>query len=227
MHDIMKTHKTTLFVPTLNEIDGMKAIMPHVKKQWVDEILVLDGGSTDGTVEYAKSKGYRVVMQKSKGITNAYREALKVAKGDIIVAFSPDGNSLPEVIPKLVRKMKEGYDMVIASRYIGGAKSYDDDLVTAFGNFMFTTLINICFGGNYTDSLVMLRAFKKDIVQKLHIDVPRAGLEPILSIRCAKLKLKVAEIPASEPKRIGGARKMNPLLNGLDILRLIVAELTH
>lgn len=219
--------KTTLFVPTLNEIDGMKAIMPRVKKQWVDEILVLDGGSTDGTVEYAKAQGYRVVMQKSRGITNAYREALKVAKGDYIVAFSPDGNSQPEAIPKLVRKIKEGYDMVIASRYARGAKSDDDDPVTAFGNFMFTKLINIAFGGNYTDTLVMLRAFKKDIVQKLDIDVPRAGLEPLLSIRCAKQKLKVAEIPASEPKRIGGARKMNPLLNGLDILRLIFAELTH
>lgn len=219
--------KTTLFVPTLNEIDGMKAIMPRVKKQWVDEILVLDGGSTDGTVEYAKSKGYRVVMQKSKGITNAYREALKIAKGDYIVAFSPDGNSLPEVIPKLVKKIKEGYDMVIASRYKGNAKSDDDDPVTAFGNWMFTKLINIAFGGNYTDTLVMFRAFKKDIVKKIHIDIPRAGLEPILSIRCAKQKLKVAEIPASEPKRIGGARKMNPILNGLDILRLIFSELMH
>lgn len=219
--------KTTLFIPTLNEIDGMKAIMPHVKKQWVDEILVLDGNSTDGTVEYAKSQGYRVVMQKSKGITNAYREALKIAKGDYIIAFSPDGNSLPEVIPELVRKIKEGYDMVIASRYMRGAASEDDDPITAFGNWMFTKLINICFGGNYTDTLVMFRAFKKDIVQKLHIDVPRAGMEPVLSIRCAKLKLKVAEIPASEPKRIGGKRKMNPLLNGLDILRLTFSELTH
>lgn len=219
--------KTTLFVPTLNEIDGMKAIMPRVKKQWVDEILVLDGSSTDGTVEYAKSQGYRVVMQKSKGITNAYREALKIAKGNYIIAFSPDGNSVPEVIPQLVRKIKEGYDMVIASRYMRGAKSDDDDSVTAFGNWMFTKIINICFGGNYTDTLVMFRVFKKGIVKKLHIDVPRAGLEPILSIRCAKLKLKVAEIPASEPKRIGGARKMNPLLNGLDILRLIFSELTH
>mgnify|MGYP001585093886 FL=1 len=219
--------KTTLFIPTLNEIDGMKTIMPRVKKQWVDEILVLDGGSTDGTVEYARSRGYRVAMQKSKGITNAYREALAVARGDYIIAFSPDGNSVPEVIPKLVKKIKEGYDMVIASRYKGGAKSDDDDLVTAFGNWMFTKIINICFGGNYTDSLVMFRAFRKDIVQKIPIGIPRAGLEPILSIRCAKLKLKVAEIPASEPKRIGSARKMNPLLNGLDVLRLIFMELTH
>ncbi len=219
--------KITLFVPTLNEIEGMKAVMPRVKREWVDEILVLDGNSTDGTVEYARAQGYRVIMQKSKGITNAYREGLQVAEGDIIVAFSPDGNSLPEAIPALIQKMKEGYDMVIGSRYLDGAKSEDDDPVTAFGNWMFTAMINLCFGGHYTDSLVILRAFKRDIVNKLHINVPRAGMEPILSIRCAKEKLKVTEIPASEPKRIGGIRKMNPLLNGMDILRLIFAELTH
>ena len=219
--------KTTLLVPTLNEVEGMKAIMPHVKKKWVDEILVVDGGSTDGTVEYARSKGYRVILQKSKGITNAYREALAVAKGDCIVAFSPDGNSLPEVIPALIKKIKEGYDMVIASRYKKGAKSYDDDPVTAFGNFMFTKIINILFGGNYTDTLVMLRAFRKDIVKEIPVGIPRAGLEPILSIRCAKSKLKVTEIPVDEPKRIGSPRKMIPILNGLDILRLIFSELIH
>lgn len=219
--------KTTLFIPTLNEIEGMKKIMPRVKKNWVDEILVLDGGSTDGTIGYAKSLGLKVVMQKSKGITNAYQEALKIAKGDYIIAFSPDGNSLPEAIPRLVKKINKGYDMVIASRYKGNAKSKDDDLITAIGNFMFTKIINICFGGNYTDSLVMLRAFKKDLVRKLDINVPRAGLEPVLSIRCAKLNLNVTEISASEPKRIGGKRKMNPLLNGIDILKLIASELTH
>lgn len=223
----MKKNKITLFIPTLNEIDGMKAIMPHVKKEWVDEILVLDGGSTDGTVEYAKSKGYRVVMQKAKGITNASREGIRASKGDYIIAFSPDGNSLPKAIPELVKKINEGYDMVIGSRYLKDAKSDDDDLVTAFGNWMFTKIINLCFGGKYTDTLVMFRAFRKDIVKELHINVPRAGLEPILSIRCAKEKLKVTEIPASEPKRIGGKRKMIPLLNGWDILRLIFAELTH
>lgn len=221
----MKKNKITLFVPTLNEIDGMKAVMPHVRKKWVDEILVLDGGSTDGTVEYAKSKGYRVVMQKSKGITNASLEGIKAANGDYIISFSPDGNSLPEAIPSLVKKINEGYDMVIGSRYLKGAKSEDDDMITAFGNWMFTKMINICFGGKYTDSLVMVRAFRKDIVKDIHENIHRAGLEPILSIQCAKEKLKVTEIPASEPKRIGGKRKMNPILNGLAILRLIFAEL--
>ncbi|HVZ12544.1 MAG TPA: glycosyltransferase family 2 protein [Patescibacteria group bacterium] len=223
----MKKNKITLFVPVLNEIEGMKAIMPRVKKEWVDEILVLDGGSTDGSLEYAKSKGYRVIKQKSKGITNASLEGTRAAKYDYIISFSPDGNSVPEAIPALVKKINEGYDMVIGSRYLKGATSEDDDRITAFGNFMFTQLINICFGGKYTDTLVMFRAYKKDIVRESQIDIPRAGLEPLLSIRCAKKKLKVTEIPASEPRRIGGVRKMSPLFNGLAIFRLIFTELIH
>ena len=216
--------KTTLLIPTLNEIDGMRAIMPRVKPEWVDEILVIDGGSTDGTVEYAQKSGYRVVHQKSKGITNAYKEALDHVRGDVVVTFSPDGNSVPELIPDLLNKMKEGYDMVVVSRYLGSAKSEDDDPVTAFGNWLFTTAINVIFGGHYTDTLVIYRAWKKDIVQQFTVDVPRAGFEPLLVIRCARYQMKIAEIPGDEPKRIGGVRKMQPLLNGLDICRLIGAE---
>lgn len=219
--------RTTLLVPTRNEIEGMKIIMPRVDPKWVDEILLIDGGSTDGTVDYARERGYRVVHQKSRGITYAYEEGLAAATGDVIIAFSPDGNSIPELIPALVDKMREGYDMVIASRYADGASSEDDDPITALGNKAFTVMINVLFGGSYTDTLVMFRAFRKDIVTKFPKNLPRAGIEPLLSIRCAKRKLRVADIPGDEPARIGGARKMNPLLNGIDVLTLIARELVY
>jgi glycosyltransferase involved in cell wall biosynthesis len=216
---------TTLLVPTLNEIQGMREIMPRVNKEWVDEIVLIDGGSTDGTLDYAKEQGYRILHQKSRGISKAYEEAMPHIQNDIVIAFSPDGNSIPELIPQLISKMNEGYDMVIASRYLGKAKSADDDRVTAFGNWLFTTAINIVFGAHYTDSLVILRAYKKDVVKQFPKHMPpRAGMEPLLSIRCAKQKMKSTEIPGDEPKRIGGERKMSPLLNGLDILRLIFQE---
>jgi glycosyltransferase involved in cell wall biosynthesis len=219
--------RITLLLPTLNEIDGMRTIMPRVNPAWVDEILVVDGGSTDGTVEYAREAGYRVHHQKSKGITYAYQEALEVATGDIVVAFSPDGNSIPERIPEVVAKMREGWDMVIVSRYCDGAKSEDDDAVTAVGNRLFTAAINLLFGGRYTDSLVMFRAWRKDLVRSFPRNMPRAGIEPMLAIRCAKRKLRTTDIPGDEPKRLGGARKMHPLLNGLDIIKLIAYELVH
>lgn len=219
--------KTTLFLPTLNEIEGMRTMMPRIRREWVDEILVVDGGSTDGTLEYAEAEGYRIVHQtKTKGITGAYIEGIPHVTGDVVISFSPDGNSIPELIPPLIEKMKDGYDMVIVSRYLPGAKSEDDDPVTAFGNWMFTAMINVIFGGHITDSLVMFRAWRKEIVKSLDlaVQVPRAGFEPLLSIRCSKHKLKVGEIPGDEPKRIGGVRKMNPLKNGIDIIRLIFSE---
>lgn len=217
--------KTTLLIPALNEIHGMRAILPSIRKEWVDEIIVVDGGSTDGSFEYARSLGFTTLRQKSKGMIAAYWEGLAVAKGDVIIPFSPDGNSMPERIPELVRKMQEGYDMVIVSRYGQGARSQDDDFISAFGNWMFTALINLFFGGRYTDSLVMFRAWKREIVDTFKVSPSLAGFEPQLSIECAKKKLRVAEIPGDEPKRIGGETKKRTLAAGWAILLLIAREL--
>ena len=85
--------KTSLVAATLNEIEAVQAVLPQIDKSWVDEIIITDGGSTDGTVEYCKEHGYTVVQQKGKGYGSAIQEAVKVAKGDIIIEFPPDGNS--------------------------------------------------------------------------------------------------------------------------------------
>lgn len=229
--------KVTLLIPTLNEIEGMKAIMPKIKKEWVDQIFVVDGGSTDGTIEYAKECGCQVYVQKKKGLRHAYREALEYTEGDIVITFSPDGNSIPELILPLISKMKEGYDMVIVSRYAKGAKSYDDDRVTAFGNQMFTRTINFLFGAKYTDTMVMFRAWKKKAFYDLdmHRDESYAleekifntivGVEPLLAIRAAKRRLKCAEIPGDEPPRMGGERKLQIVRWGSAYLFEIFREL--
>ena len=215
--------KITLLVPTLNEITGMKTIMPKVKKEWCDQILIVDGQSTDGTIEYARLQGYEVVVQKKKGMRHAYMEALPFVKGDAILTFSPDGNSIPELIPDCIAKLKEGYDMVIVSRYAQGARSYDDDAITSFGNKLFTTLINLLHKGRYTDAMVIYRAYPKRLIAELDLDKEESysteeklfktviSWEPLLSIRCAKRRLKVADIPGDEPAREGGERKLQVL----------------
>lgn len=205
--------KITLVIPTLNEIDGIKVIMPRIRPKWYDQLIILDGGSTDGTVEYLKSSGYEIYFQKEAGLRKGFIENYKNVKGDIIITFSPDGNSVPELIPALASKIKEGYDMVIVSRYLGGAKSYDDTFITRLGNKFFTEAISLIFGFKYTDAMVIYRAYKKEIVEKLGILKPRSNFyekyigryvswEPQLSIRCAKNRLKIAEIPGDEPKRV-------------------------
>jgi glycosyltransferase involved in cell wall biosynthesis len=215
--------KVTLLIPTLNEEHGMRTVMPKVKKEWVDQILVVDGNSKDKTVEVARQMGYDVVIQTTPGIRGAYMDALPAVKGDVILTFSPDGNSIPELIPECIKKIKEGYDMVIVSRYAQGAKSYDDDAITGFGNKMFTTFINIFHGAKYTDAMVIYRAYKVSLIKMLHLDKDESfeteerlfstkiSWEPLLSIRAAKRHLQVAEIPGDEPAREGGERKLQVL----------------
>lgn len=216
--------KVSLLIFTLNEIDGMRVIMPKIKREWYDELIICDGGSTDGTIEYAREHGYPIFLQKEKGAGEALLETMEKISGDIFIPFSPDGNSIPEKIPELVKKMKEGYDIVIVSRYLDGAKSYDDDLVTAFGNHLFTGLINLLFRAKITDSLVMYRAYRKDIMQELKIDAKNTNWGSQILLRAIKKKLKIAEIPGDEPPRIGGERKMRPLKNGLYELVMIMRE---
>lgn len=213
--------KVTLLIPTLNEIDGMRAIMPKIKKEWVHQILVIDGQSTDGTIEYCQEHNIPYIIQQKKGMRHAYMEALPHITGDVLLTFSPDGNSIPELIPPAIEKMKEGYDMVIVSRYAKGAKSLDDDAITGFGNWVFTNLlINLCHGAKYTDAMVIYRIYKKSLIFDLGLHKDSAyekeenlfktkvSWEPLLSMRAARKKLKLAEIPGDEPPRVGGKRKL-------------------
>jgi glycosyltransferase involved in cell wall biosynthesis len=229
--------KITLCVLTLNEIDSSKIIMPQVDRSLFDQILIIDGGSTDGTIEWCKEQGYEVYVQKKRGLRNAYIEALEHIRGDVMITFSPDGNSLTSVLPTLVDEMKKGWDMVIVSRYLGDAKSEDDSLVTRFGNWMFTTLINVLHGGKYTDAMVIYRGYKKSLFHDLNLvkeqsifSFPekvfntRISVEPLLSVRAARCKLKVSEIPGDEPKRIGGERKLQIIRWGLAFMYQIFFE---
>lgn len=232
----MKDMQVTVIMGVLNEIDGLRWFMPQLKKEWYDELILVDGGSTDGTIEYCRENGFLIFSQSKKGLPNAYDEAYEKSTKGIVVMITPDGNSLPEKIPELVAKIREGYDMAIGSRYLGFARSYDDDVWTGFGNWMFTKMINVMFGAHYTDTLVGLRGFRRDAIEKMRLYrqedqgwIRRRiyltnSWETCSSIRAAKLKLKVAEVPADEPKRIGGVRKMTVIGNGLTTLIQVLHE---
>ena len=236
----MNKQKTTLLVLTLNEIEAIQVIMPRVKQEWLDQIIFVDGGSTDGTVEWAREQGYEVWVQKAPGFRNAPLEVWPQIRGDIVITFSPDGNSIPEVIPSLVKKIEEGHDLVIASRYLGEARSADDDLVTGFGNWLFRVLTNLFLrppgSPRITDIMVMYRAFQKNLPSWLGLDQhkPYEGLEhffkthvdwtPLMSMRALKYGIRWTEIPADEPPRIGGERKLQVWKWGTIFLIQLLSE---
>ena len=213
-----------VFVLTLDEIDGVSEIMPKIKKEWADKIIFVDGGSTDGTIEKAKELGFEVIHQKNQGEGNACRVGTDATESDFIMFFSPDGNDVPDDIPKLIEKTNEGHDIVHISRFGKNSVSEDANWLDRFGNNMFTFLVNTFFGGNYSDALNGFRIIRRKIWDGLKTDAQYLNIEQQTCIRLAKLKIPIFEINGKEPKRIGGERKMRPLTTGAQLSYQIIKE---
>jgi glycosyltransferase involved in cell wall biosynthesis len=221
------TLKSTLAILVLNEIDAVPQVLPQIDRSWVDEIIVVDGGSTDGTIEWCESHGFQVLRQKERGYGRGMLELISIAKGDIIIEFMADGNCRVDTIPKLVAKIKEGYDLVIGSRYMSGAKSYDDTPITRLGNWGFTRIINVLFGAHYEDAMMGYRAYRKDKFLTLEMDSPGLCFPTQGSIQFARYGYRVAEIPSDEPRRIGGERKAKNITTGLELCAMIGKEVVR
>jgi glycosyltransferase involved in cell wall biosynthesis len=215
--------KITLLLPVWNEIGGLKKILPTIPKNVVNEIVAVDGGSTDGTVEFLLENKIRVIKQKRKGLALGILDALEEINTEYVITFSPDGNCRAEDLEPLVNKMKEGFDLVVVSRYLPPAKSYDDDIITGFGNFLFTFLIRMLGKSKMTDCLNIYRGYRISITRNgdfLHY-LYGPVLEPLISAYVNLKKLSYAEIPGEEPKRIDGERKMRVIYNGSCILLMV------
>jgi glycosyltransferase involved in cell wall biosynthesis len=231
--------KVTILALTLNEYDGVRVILPQIQPSWYDQLLVVDGGSTDGTIEWCRDNGYQVYVQKRRGIRYAYFEVLPLIEGDVVLCISPDGNCPAEAIPAILDKMRQGYDLVIGSRYLGDAKSDDDDLVTGFGNWLFTRTVNLLHGGHYTDAMVIYRAFTRNLIYQLDLHKEESyalpeklfftniSWEPLMSVRAAKRKMKITEVAVGEPARIGGQRKLQVIRWGAAFYFQFIRELWY
>lgn len=222
----LKRPTITLLIPVLNEIDGLKAFLPQIDRSLFDDILVMDGRSTDGSWEYVFSEGIPVFTQIRKGLANGYFDILRAIDSDYVVFFSPDGNCLIENLPQIVDELRLGRDLVVVSRYAGNAKSYDDTLITAFGNWMFTQLVKFLGLGRVkvTDALTIYRGFRRDLILNDDFERIMQGpvFEPLVTSMCIMQKRAFVEIPGDEPKRIGGASKMSVVYNGSCLLLMVI-----
>ena len=219
--------KSLLVIPTLNEIDGMKQVISKINHDWVDKIIIVDGGSTDGTIEEAKKQNIEVLIQTTKGSHGAaILDAFNSTDADYLLMFGADGNNEPEEIPKMLSKIKEGYDQVINSRFSKTSKNDDAGLIDGFGNRMFTFFANVFFGGNLPDTLSSSRAITRKAWDEIKMD--ELGLSNVyqISIRGMIKKQKIFSLAANEPARIGGERKMHRIPTGIQLSLRLLKELS-
>ena len=219
--------RTSLIIFTRNEIDGIKGIFPRIPIATVDETIAIDGHSTDGTIEYLRSKEIEVIPQTKMGRGNAAIEGVQHTTGDILIFLSSDGNENPDDIPKLIEKLQNA-DVAVASRFMKGGQSDDSDdplRIRRFGNRLVTFLVNIFWRAGVTDSTNGLRGIRRSAWDRLGIDSPYHETEFQMTIRAAKLGMTIAEIPTREGQRIGGTRYASTRKMAWTFLKSLVREL--
>lgn len=216
--------KVSVIIPARNEQGCIGKLIKEIPRPLVDEIIVIDGHSEDKTKQEAKDAGAKVFLQKGRGYGGGVQQGVKKASGDIFVFLDADGSMNPKYIPSLLKKVEEGYEYVMGSRYIGGLKSEDDTIIRLLGNKIFTWLTNIIHGTKVTDSLYTYNAIPRHAFLK--IKAKSKGFEYCTEIlvRAKKVGLKFAEIPAPERPRTSGDSKVNAFQDGLKILKAILQK---
>ena len=210
----MRENKVTIIIPTKNEESSIEEIIQGIRCNINDniEIVVVDGHSTDKTIEITRAKGVKVKLDNGKGKGSAIRYAVENIESDILLFIDADGSHDPSDIPRLLKPLIEDEcDMVVASRMRGGSDELYGTIEEFFrlvGSQIITLLINYRFGVRLTDSQNGFRAIKTSVARSLNLQENITTIEQEMSIKCLKKGYVVKEIPSHEYARKYGESKI-------------------
>lgn len=195
----------SVVVPALNEEENLPHVLPGIP-MWVHEVVLVDGHSTDGTVEVARRlrPDIRIIQQEGRGKGAALRTGFAVATGDIVVMLDADGSMDPAEIPAFVGVLRAGADFAKGSRFLQGGGTVDMPLYRQLGNWGFVVLVRLLFGGRYSDLCYGYNAFWRRVLPQLKLDGDGFEIETMMNVRALHAGLKIVEVPSFEAKRMYG-----------------------
>jgi glycosyltransferase involved in cell wall biosynthesis len=220
--------EVSIVIPCLNEENSIGIVVEKAKRAIEmmgvsGEVIVADNGSTDRSVEIALSKGARVVHVPQKGYGNALRGGIEAARGRIIVIGDADDSYDFLEAPKLVAKIKEGYDLVVGSRFKGRILPGAMPWTSKIGNPIMTFTLNLLFKVNTSDSQSGMRAFTKEAYRKMQLQATGMEFASEMLIKAGKAKLKIAEVPITlHPDKRGRPPHLRPIRDGWRHLKLML-----
>ncbi|MFK4069047.1 glycosyltransferase family 2 protein [Streptomyces sp. NPDC029674] len=219
------TPPVSVVIPAMNEAENL----PYVFKtlpDWIHEVVLVDGNSTDDTVAVARElwPDVKVVRQLGKGKGDALITGFAACTGDIIVMVDADGSADGNEIVSYVSALVSGADFAKGSRFANGGGTDDMTPIRKLGNHVLCSVVNTKFGARYTDLCYGYNAFWRHCLDKIELDCTGFEVETLMNIRVVKAGLKVQEIPSHEYLRIHGTSNLRAVRDGLRVLKVILSE---
>jgi glycosyltransferase (TIGR04182 family) len=210
-----------ILIPTLNEGPTIGNVVREFKAQGYNNILVMDGRSTDTTVKSAREAGANVRTQSGKGKGNAIIEAFEVIEQQYILMLDGDGTYSAKDAEKMLTPLFLGFDQVIGDRLIN-AEEGSFSRLNLFGNHMLNLLFKVAHSRDLHDILSGYRAFTKLAIQQMHLRERGFEIETEISVEAVRNGQRIMVVPIKYLRRPGGTgTKLSPFHDGIKIVSTI------
>jgi glycosyltransferase involved in cell wall biosynthesis len=219
------TPTVSLVIPVRNEARNIAWVLEQIADD-VDEIILVDGDSTDATLITARSyrPDIRVVRQEGVGKGSALRTGFLAATGDVIVMMDADGSMAPQEIRHYLHFLANGYDFVKGSRFIGGGGSLDITPFRRLGNRFLLGVFNTLYSGDLTDLCYGFCAFHRRYLELLSLSATGFEIEAEMVVHAMRGGLRIAEVPSLEMPRRSGKSNLHAIRDGVRVLRTVLRD---
>ncbi len=204
--------RVAVVIPALDEEKSVAKVVGEIPRAGegfvVDEIVVVDNGSRDGTRAAARGAGARVVAEPRRGYGQACLAgiaALGAVPPDVVVFLDADASDDPRELPRLLDRIRAGDDFVVGSRVIGDAEPGALAPQARYGNWLACALLRVLYDARFTD-LGPFRAIRYDALRALGMRDTNYGWTVEMQLRAARARLRSSEVPVSYRKRIGRSK---------------------
>jgi glycosyltransferase involved in cell wall biosynthesis len=220
---VRRAFRVSVVIPAKNEEGNIAWVLRHMPLS-VDEVILVDGNSTDHTVEVARAirPDIVVVNEPGRGKGTAMRAGFAAARGAYVVVLDADGSMDPADVDRFVDALEAGADLVKGSRYIAGGASSDLTFIRSLGNRLLLFASNLIYGQRFTELCYGFMALRRSRIDELRLIATGFEIETEIVCRSVVQGFRITELPSLEAERISGESNLHAVRDGLRVVRTML-----